>query len=136
VLRAYDSDYLRFKSISALKNIYETGFNQSQPVVNRSWSEPVRTGLVTGKNRKRPVYTGPVRFFGSLGTSRTGLGLGPRLSRPKTETGPDFQTLKPIDFVPLYGDSHGAIFNAQNPVTQKGITAVCKKVGGPRFARL
>ena len=28
---------------------------------------------------------------------------------------------KPIDFVPLYGDSKGAIFNAQNPVTQKGI---------------
>lgn len=28
---------------------------------------------------------------------------------------------KPIDYVPLYGDSHGAIFNSQNPVTQKGI---------------
>jgi hypothetical protein len=28
---------------------------------------------------------------------------------------------KPIDFVPLYGDSKGAIFNAQNPITQKGI---------------
>jgi hypothetical protein len=28
---------------------------------------------------------------------------------------------KPIDFIPLYGDSRGAIFNAQNPVTQKGI---------------
>ena len=27
----------------------------------------------------------------------------------------------PIDFVPLYGDSRGAIFNAQNPVTQKGV---------------
>ena len=27
----------------------------------------------------------------------------------------------PMDYVPLYGDSHGAIFNAQNPVTQKGI---------------
>ena len=27
----------------------------------------------------------------------------------------------PISHVPLYGDSHGAIFNAQNPVTQKGI---------------
>ena len=27
----------------------------------------------------------------------------------------------PIDFVPLYGDSCGAIFNAQNLVTQKGI---------------
>jgi hypothetical protein len=25
---------------------------------------------------------------------------------------------KLIDFVPLYGDSKGAIFNAQNPVTQ------------------
>jgi hypothetical protein len=28
---------------------------------------------------------------------------------------------KPIDFIPLYGDSKGAIFNAQNPITQKGI---------------
>ena len=79
--------------ISVLKITYETGLNRFQPVVNRSWSEPVRTGLVTEKNRKRPVYTGLVRFFGSLGFSRTGLGLGPRLSRPKTETGPDFQTL-------------------------------------------
>ena len=28
---------------------------------------------------------------------------------------------KPVDFIPLCGDSRGAIFNAQNPVTQKGI---------------
>ncbi|KDR64930.1 hypothetical protein GALMADRAFT_82505 [Galerina marginata CBS 339.88] len=28
---------------------------------------------------------------------------------------------QPIPYVPLYGDSHGAVFNAQNPVTQKGI---------------
>ena len=28
---------------------------------------------------------------------------------------------KPIPYVPLYGDSHGAIFDAQNPITQKGI---------------
>jgi len=28
---------------------------------------------------------------------------------------------KPIDRVPLYGESRGAIFNSQNPVTQKGI---------------
>jgi hypothetical protein len=28
---------------------------------------------------------------------------------------------KPMPFVPIYGDSHGAIFNTQNPVTQKGI---------------
>jgi len=26
---------------------------------------------------------------------------------------------KPVDFVPLCGNSHGAIFNAQNPITQK-----------------
>jgi hypothetical protein len=32
-----------------------------------------------------------------------------------------FELGKPIDFIPLYGDSKGAIFNAQNPVTQKGI---------------
>ena len=62
-------------------------------MVNQSWSELVRTGLVTGKNWKRLVYTGPVRFFGSLGVSRTSLGLGPKLLRLKTETGLDFQTL-------------------------------------------
>jgi len=28
---------------------------------------------------------------------------------------------KPMPYVPIYGDSHGVIFNAQNPVTQKGI---------------
>ena len=61
--------------------------------MNQSQSELVRTGLVTAKNRKRPVHIGPVRFFGSLGISRTGLGLGPRLLRLKTETGPDFQSL-------------------------------------------
>jgi hypothetical protein len=32
-----------------------------------------------------------------------------------------FELGKPIDFIPLYGDSCGAIFNAQNPVTQKEI---------------
>jgi len=30
----------------------------------------------------------------------------------------------PISHVPLYGDSQGVIFNAQNPVTQKGIKHV------------
>jgi len=28
---------------------------------------------------------------------------------------------EPMPYVPIYGDSHGAIFNAQNPITQKGI---------------
>ena len=28
---------------------------------------------------------------------------------------------KPIPYVPIYGDSHGVIFNAQNPITHKGI---------------
>jgi len=28
---------------------------------------------------------------------------------------------KPFDHIPLYGDSRGAIFNSQKPVTQKGI---------------
>ena len=28
---------------------------------------------------------------------------------------------KPLPFVPIYSDSHRSIFNAQNPVTQKGI---------------
>jgi len=28
---------------------------------------------------------------------------------------------KPMPYIPIYGDSHGVIFNAQNPITQKGI---------------
>ena len=62
-------------------------------MANRSWSGPVWTGLETGKDRKRPVYTGPIRFLGHPGISRTGLGLGLSLLRLKTETGPDFRTL-------------------------------------------
>jgi len=31
---------------------------------------------------------------------------------------------KPMPYVPIYGDSHGVIFNAQNPITQKGIKHV------------
>ena len=84
---------MSYLPISTLKNIYKTGLNWSQPVVNQSQSELVRTSLVTAKNRKRPVYTGPVQFFGSLGISRTGLSFAPRLLRPKTETGLDFQML-------------------------------------------
>jgi len=42
--------------------------------VNRSWFEPVQTGLVTAKDRKRPVHTGLVRFFAGFGMARTGLG--------------------------------------------------------------
>src|SRR6267143_4972189 len=75
------------------KNIQKTGQDRSRPVMNWFWFEPVQTGLVTAKNWKRPVYTGPVQFFGSLGTLRTGLSLGLRHLRQKTETGPDFQTL-------------------------------------------
>jgi len=28
---------------------------------------------------------------------------------------------KPMPYIPIYSDSHGAIFNAQNPIMQKGI---------------
>jgi hypothetical protein len=68
--------------------------------VNRFWFELVQTGLATAKNRKRPVYTGPVRFFAGFGIARTGLGLGLRRLRQKTETGPDFQTLNKISKIP------------------------------------
>ena len=75
------------------QNIAKTGPDWFRPVVNRFWSGPVRTGLVTAKNRKRPVCNGPVRFFAGLGKMRTGLGLGLRRWSLKTETGPDFQSL-------------------------------------------
>ena len=60
---------------------------------NRSWSEPVETGLETAKDRKRPVYCGSVRFFAGLQKMKTGLGLGLWPLRLKTETRPDFQSL-------------------------------------------
>ena len=75
------------------KNIQKTGSDWSRLVVDRLWSGPVQTGRVTTKNRKRPVCTGPVRFFAGFEITRTGLGLGLRRLRPKTETGPDFQSL-------------------------------------------
>jgi len=52
----------------------KTSLDQSRPVVNRSWFELVQTGLVTAKDRKRLVHTGPVRFFAGFGIARTGLG--------------------------------------------------------------
>ena len=85
--------FMSYLPIFVLKNTYETGSDRFRPVVNWLRSEPVRTGFVTGKDRKRLVYTGPVRVFGSLGTLRTGLGLSLRHLRQKTETGLDFQTL-------------------------------------------
>src|SRR6266700_2017790 len=75
------------------KNIANTGPDWSRPVVNWFWSGPVRTGLVTAKNHKRPVCNSPVRFFAGLGKMRTSLGLGLRCWSLKTETGPDFQSL-------------------------------------------
>ena len=68
-----------------------TGLDQ---LFNRSWSEPVETGLETAKDRKRPVYCSSVRFVAGLQKKKTGLGLGLWPLRLKTETGPDFQSLK------------------------------------------
>ena len=79
--------------IITCKNVDKTGQDQSEPVLNQFGSRLVRTGLVTAKDWKRPVYTGPVRSFGRSRNVRTGLGLGPRPSRLKTETGPDLQSL-------------------------------------------
>jgi len=76
-----------------LKYIYLHLRTSTRPVVNWSWSEPVQTGLVTAKDCKRLVYTGPVQFFVGFGFLRTGLSLGLRRLRQKTETGLDFQTL-------------------------------------------
>ena len=84
------------------QNIAKTGPDWFRPVVNRFWSGPVRTGLVTAKNRKRPVCNGPVRFFAGLGKMRTSLGLGLRRWSLKTETGPDFQSLEIIKLIPVH----------------------------------
>lgn len=76
--------------ISVLKIIYETGLNRFQPVVNRSWSEPVRTGLVTAK---KPEKTGLHRS-GSV-FWQFGIFKDRSWSQSKAfETGPDFQTLR------------------------------------------
>lgn len=50
--------------------------------MNWSWSELVQTSLVTAKDHKRLVYTGPVRFFAHFGIVRTSLGLSLRCKRP------------------------------------------------------
>ena len=50
------------------------------------WSRPVLTGFLQS-------WIGPVRFFEVLGLWWTSLGLGLSPWRPKTETGPDFQSL-------------------------------------------
>ena len=86
-------NYIVLNYIYVPKNIIKTGLNWSGPVFNRSWSEPVETGLETAKDRKRPVYCGSVRFFAGLQKMKTGLGLGLWPLRLKTETGPDFQSL-------------------------------------------
>ena len=61
--------------------------------MNQLQSQPVKTGLVTAENCKRLVCIGPIWFFVSFGIMRTGLSLSLRHLRPKTKTGPDFQTL-------------------------------------------
>jgi len=65
----------------------------SRPVTNWLRPEPVKTGLVTVKDRRRPVCCGSVRFFGVSRIGRTGYGYGLRHWAPKDRTGPDFQTL-------------------------------------------
>ena len=69
--------------------------DRSRPVANRLRPKPVKTGLVTAKDRKRPVCSGSVRFFAVSGIGRTGYGYGLRHWAPKDRTGPDFQTLHP-----------------------------------------
>ena len=56
--------------------------NRSRLVRTRNWSRPVQ-------DRKKPVLSGPVRFFEVLGLWWTGLGLGLSPWRSKTETRPD-----------------------------------------------
>jgi hypothetical protein len=70
--------------------VVQTGL---RPVSNRSEPRPVLTGLVTAKDRPRPVHTSSVRSFRQYKIWKTGLGLGLRPLGPKNRTGPDFQTL-------------------------------------------
>ncbi|KIK02797.1 hypothetical protein K443DRAFT_39940, partial [Laccaria amethystina LaAM-08-1] len=67
--------------------------DRSRPVVNQLRPEPVKTSLVTVKDRKRPVCCGLVRFFEVSQIGRTSYGYGLRHWAPKDWTRPDFQTL-------------------------------------------
>jgi hypothetical protein len=80
-----------------------------RPVKNQLRPEPVKTGLVTTKDRKRPVCRGSVRFFAVSGIGRTGYGYGLRHWAPKDQTGPDFQTLLGVelDSFSLFGFGNG-----------------------------
>ncbi|KIJ99850.1 hypothetical protein K443DRAFT_75521, partial [Laccaria amethystina LaAM-08-1] len=62
-------------------------------VTNRLRPEVVKTGLVTIKDRRRPVCCGSVWFFGVSQIERTGYSYGLRHWAPKDRTRPDFQTL-------------------------------------------
>ena len=46
------------------QNIAKTGPDWFRPVVNRFWSGPVRTGLVTAKNWSATVQSGFLQFWG------------------------------------------------------------------------
>jgi len=70
----------------------------SRPVANRLRPEPVKTGLVTAKDCKRPVCCSSVQFFEVSRIGRTSYGYGLRHWAPKDQTGPDFQTLQPTNY--------------------------------------
>jgi len=67
--------------------------DQSRPVANQLRPEPVKTGLVTAKDCKRPVCCSSVWFFEVSRIGRTSYGYGLRHWALKDQTGPDFQTL-------------------------------------------
>ena len=70
-----------------------TAVGNKRPVQTSYWLVETVTSLVTAENCKRPVCVGLVWSFPRLGISRTGYGYGLRHSRPKDQTGLDFQTL-------------------------------------------
>ena len=62
----YNLDYLCYElsTTSVLESIYKTGFNWSQPVVNQSQSELVKTSLVTEKDQSATVQSGFLQVWG------------------------------------------------------------------------
>jgi hypothetical protein len=67
--------------------VYNLTKNRFKPVMDWFGPKPVKTGFVTGENRKRPVNIGSVRFFVGFRNLRTGYGYG--LAKFGQKTGPD-----------------------------------------------
>ena len=74
-------------------------YNQSRPVADQLELKPVKTGLETTENRRRPVSIGSVWF--SVISEFGETSLGPGLAKFGLKTGPDLKALSLSHLVTL-----------------------------------